>query len=57
VKISIYGHFGSQNHGNEAIVRGIFKLFTHGPITLYSFTPQIWTRNLALIKCVILDHL
>lgn len=40
MKLSIYGHFGSQNHGNEAIVRGINELFNHESIELYSYTPD-----------------
>lgn len=40
MKISIYGHGGSTNHGNEAIVRGICKLFQNERITLYSFLPE-----------------
>lgn len=39
--ISIYGHSGSFNHGNEAIVRGICKIFNDDDITLYSFDPSI----------------
>ena len=33
-KIAIYGHSGSQNHGNEAIVRGLHELF---PDTITKF--------------------
>jgi len=38
--ISIYGHYGSGNHGNEAIVRGIAELFPEKNITLYSYLPN-----------------
>lgn len=38
--VIIYGHFGSQNHGNEAIVRGVSKLFGHKHIMVYSYTPD-----------------
>jgi polysaccharide pyruvyl transferase WcaK-like protein len=41
MKISIYGHSGSYNHGNEAIVRGICSLLPQHKIRLYSFTPTI----------------
>lgn len=40
MKIAIYGHGGSQNHGNEEIVRGIRKLFPDSEIILYSFSPE-----------------
>ncbi len=40
MKIAIYGHGGSQNHGNEEIVRGIRKLFPDAEIKLYSFSPE-----------------
>jgi polysaccharide pyruvyl transferase WcaK-like protein len=41
MNISIYGHGGSSNHGNEAIVRGICGLFPNQDITLYSFIPEV----------------
>jgi len=41
MKVSIYGHSGSFNHGNEAIVRGISELLDNDQITLYSFNPEI----------------
>ena len=39
-KIAIYGHSGSQNHGNEAIVRGLHELFpdTHYEIFTFSYS-------------------
>lgn len=40
-KIVIYGHGGSQNHGNEAIVRGIHELFPDERLTLYSSSPEV----------------
>lgn len=40
MELSIYGHFGSHNHGNEAIVRGVSQLFDSERLTLYSFTPD-----------------
>lgn len=40
MKLFIYGHGGSANHGNEAIVRGIRSLFPDDDITLYSFLPD-----------------
>lgn len=36
MKLAIYGHGGSENHGNEAIVRGVRNLFPNDEITLYS---------------------
>ena len=45
--ISIYGHSGSQNHGNEAIVRGVCQLFEkhnqsiNQSINLYSYSPSV----------------
>ncbi len=41
MRISIYGHSGSYNHGNEAIVRGVAELFSNEIINLYSFDPDI----------------
>lgn len=40
MKVSIYGHSGSSNHGNEAIVRGVKKLLNQ-KIDLYSFDPEV----------------
>lgn len=40
MKIVIYGHGGSQNHGNEAIVRGVHELFPDAALLLYSFCPE-----------------
>lgn len=39
MKLAIYGHGGSQNHGNEAIVRGVSELFPDEEITVYTFSP------------------
>ncbi|WP_443659374.1 polysaccharide pyruvyl transferase family protein [Clostridium algidicarnis] len=39
-RISIYGHYGSCNHGNEAIARGIKELFVNDDINLYSYNPD-----------------
>lgn len=39
-KISIYAHYGSSNHGNEAIVRGFKEVFKLEPITVYSYQPN-----------------
>lgn len=39
-KISIYGHYGSSNHGNEAIVRGFKEIFKKESITVYSYQPD-----------------
>lgn len=41
IKLCIYGHGGSQNHGNEAIVRGIRELFPDAELFLYSFYPEV----------------
>jgi polysaccharide pyruvyl transferase WcaK-like protein len=41
IKLSIYGHSGSQNHGNEAIVRGVCQLFDEQKINVYAFTPSV----------------
>lgn len=41
MQLSVYGHGGSTNHGNEAIVRGMCKLFINERIKLYSFLPEI----------------
>lgn len=40
MKIQIYGHGGSSNHGNEAIVRGIRKILPEANIILYTFLPS-----------------
>lgn len=34
IKIAVYGHGGSQNHGNEAIVRGIREIFPDADMAL-----------------------
>lgn len=39
-RISIYGHYGSCNHGNEAIVRGFKQIFSKENITVYSYQPD-----------------
>lgn len=36
MKLAIYGHGGSQNHGNEAIVRGVRELFLDADLSLYT---------------------
>ena len=38
-KVNLYGHYGSHNHGNEAIVRGFAKLLDDIPFVLYSYNP------------------
>lgn len=38
--INIYGHYGSNNHGNEAIVRGACELFNDYQVNLHSFIPN-----------------
>ncbi len=35
-KVSIYGEPGCQNHGNEAIVRGVCKIFSNSKIRVFS---------------------
>lgn len=40
MKLAIYGHGGSENHGNEAIVRGVRKLFPEAELTVYSFSKE-----------------
>ena len=40
MKILLYYHAGSKNHGCEAIVRTICALFSKDEITLYSFQPD-----------------
>lgn len=40
MRILLYYHTGSKNHGCEAIVRTICKLFAQEEIILYSFQPQ-----------------
>lgn len=40
MKILLYYHAGSRNHGCEAIVRTICSLFPKDEITLYSFQPD-----------------
>lgn len=40
MKLAIYGHGGSQNHGNEAIVRGVRTLFPDVKLTTYTFAPE-----------------
>lgn len=39
LKLAIYGHGGSENHGNEAIVRGVKQLFPNADMQLFSFSP------------------
>lgn len=39
-QISIYGHYGSHNHGNEAIVRGTKELLQNEEFVLYSYYPD-----------------
>lgn len=39
-KISIYGHYGSYNHGNEAIIRGFKEIFPNNDILLFSYLPE-----------------
>ena len=39
-KIYLYGHSSSANHGNEAIVRGIKKVFEEYDIIVFSFLPE-----------------
>lgn len=39
MKIAIYGHGGSENHGNEAIVRGVHEVFPDADLQLFSFSP------------------
>lgn len=38
--MAVYGHYGSLNHGNEAILRGLRKLFASEDIVLYSYNPN-----------------
>ncbi len=39
--LSIYGHFGSHNHGNEAIIRGLSSGLHSRGFDLYSYYPDI----------------
>ncbi len=39
-RITVYGHYGSHNHGNEAIVRGLRELFHDEQIIVYSYIPE-----------------
>ena len=39
--LSIYGHSGSHNHGNEAIIRGLFSGLHSSEFDLYSYYPDI----------------
>lgn len=41
MNLNIYGHGGSTNHGNEAIVRGVHTLFPEVKLILYSHKPDI----------------
>ena len=41
MKIAIYGHSGSQNHGNEAIVRGLHELFPDADLQLFTMSPDV----------------
>ena len=41
MKLAIYGHGGSQNHGNEAIVRGVRALFPDAELITYTFAPEV----------------
>jgi colanic acid/amylovoran biosynthesis protein len=38
--IVVYGHYGSKNHGNEAILRGFYELFSYDKFTLYTYLPE-----------------
>ncbi len=40
IKIAVYGHGGSQNHGNEAIVRGVREIFPDADMKLYTFSVE-----------------
>ena len=40
----IYGHGGSCNHGNEAIVRGVRELFPMADLDIYSFEKEVDER-------------
>ena len=41
MKIALYGHGGSQNHGNEAIARGLHELFPDADYQLFTFHNSI----------------
>lgn len=41
MKIALYGHRGSQNHGNEAIARGLHELFPDADYQLFTFHNSI----------------
>lgn len=41
MKIALYGHGGSQNHGNEAIARGLHQLFPDADYQLFTFHNSI----------------
>lgn len=51
MRILLYYHSGSKNHGCEAIVRGICKLFPDAQILLYTFDAQA-DREYGLDKLV-----
>lgn len=40
MKINVYGHGGSYNHGNEAIVRGVKEIFPDSELILHSMLPE-----------------
>lgn len=37
LKFNVYGEPGAQNHGNEAIIKGLKKLFPNSKITVYTY--------------------
>ena len=41
MKLAVYGHGGSFNHGNEAIVRGLCKLFPEAEVKCYTFSAEV----------------
>lgn len=41
MKLAVYGHGGSFNHGNEAIVRGVCEIFPEAEVKCYTFSVAV----------------
>ena len=55
MKLFLYAHGGSQNHGCEAIVRSTSKIFSDADKTLYSYHPNEDSIYKVNEVCTILD--
>lgn len=55
MKLFLYGHGGSRNHGCEAIVRSTSGIFADDSITVYSYKPEQDRKYGADQVCTLLD--